>query len=162
MDKKKKSKSSDSHSELSNTISKEIENEEWRADNILIIRKSTGEWIKEFDLFEKDEEEEIKAIKEYLSESDEYDIVFRKNLLITGATFREEYDFAKAHPNDYYYFNADLFVQFVNESADYFNEQLKEYLEETENNWDDKAPHFFWARLMSATEERTVRAKYGI
>ncbi len=135
--------------------------------DVIVTEKTTKDWLNEFTL---NSEEEREATKEYLSEPDKYGVFFRECAWISGTTLREAYDFAKAHPDDNFYLDPDWMStgEFINYTAEEFIEQLSEEAEELkednedENAWNEDSRDFFWARRLSADEERIVRNKYGI
>ena len=140
-------------------------------DSVLIIEKATGKWINEFELYEEDKNT-IEAAKEYLAEPDKYEVVFRKSTFVIGATLREAYDLAKAHPDDNYIHNTEAMGpgEMTCETADGFMQQIKEDFEmiteefeySDDKGWNEEAKEFLWARKMNAQEEQSVRGKYGI
>ena len=54
--------------------------------------------------------------------------------------------------------------QFINYSAEEFIKSETELYDNDESdiNWDDIINDFFWARRLSADEERAVREKYNL
>ena len=140
-------------------MEKEIKN------TVLIIDKATDERF-EFIL-----PDDIEALKDYLTESDKYDVIFRETTFIHDATYREAFDLAKSHQDDNYYYKPEWMYSgdTVSESAEYFMEQLSDDISYEEDNeldendaWGKYAQDFFWARRLSADEEQTVRKKYSI
>ena len=150
-----------------------------KQNTVLVIDKSSGEWeielILDFLLEEKLVDKygkekakiysDLEAAKEYLAEPDKYKVVFRECSCISGATLREAYDLAKAHPEDYFNPETEIMSdQFINYSAEEFIKSETELYDNDESdiNWDDIINDFFWARRLSADEERAVREKYNL
>ena len=140
-------------------------------DSVLIIDKTTRKWINEFELYEEDEKT-ITAAKEYLEEPDKYEVVFRKSTFVIGATLREAYDLAKAHPDDNYIHNTEAMYpgEMTCGTADGFMQQIKEDFEiiteefdySDDKGWNEEAKEFLWARRMSADGERAIREEYNL
>ncbi len=133
--------------------------------DVAIIERATGKMLKEVYLKSPRRKTTRKTIKKYLSQSDRYDVVFRKWEFLTDATFREAYDIAKSHPDGYYHIFYDWFPDsFTDESAEYFLQELMKYFGEGDDRaeWTDTIPDWVWARRLNADEEQTVRKKYGI
>ena len=121
----------------------------------LIIEKATKDRINEILLTS---EKDIEAVKEYLSDPNEYEVIFRKCTLVKGSTLQEAIDLAKANPDDYYCYPASMCTNIIDNSSDYFIETIiNDDLSDSENIED-----FFWAKQLNADEEKTLRKKYGI
>lgn len=133
--------------------------------DVAIIERATGKMLKEIYLNSPRRKTTRKTIKKYLSQPDRYEVVFRKRELIYDATFREAYDLAKSHPDGYYLIFEDWFPDsFIDESADYFLQELMKYFGEGDDRaeWTDTIPDWLWARRLSEDEERDIMTKYGI
>ena len=121
----------------------------------LIIEKLSKDWQEEILLSSA---KEIEAVKEYLSNPDEFEVVFRKCTLIKDATLHEAIDLAKANPDDYFCYPASMCTYAIDNNSVLFIEAIT-----GENHADsDRIDDFFWARQLNADEERTLRKKYGI
>lgn len=141
-------------------------------DCYVVISKDTGSWVGS----EGTLPEGIEGLKDALSEPDKYDVQFRLATECEGFSYKEAYDLAVAHPDDWFelmeflWFGVDVtassFIQERILCSIAENEGLDEWTEGeipfSYEGWNDEIDTFVWDHVLDENEAKAVCEKYGL
>ncbi len=141
-------------------------------DTFIIRDKMTGERIGNEGFLPECQEE----LEDALAQPDKYFVQFREAAECCGFTFKEAYELASGHPNDWFEIAENVWFGVDVTSEEFINNQILSAMAEMENiqdwkggmipfnhdSWKDEIDAFIWDRVLSEEEAKEICSKYNI